>query len=156
MDTAETDVRIIGYRSPLYNQAAQLRYQLFYQEHQIPFDSIFAATEPQDTHVAIVNRAVGCVIAYGRLAQQHPFECQIYQMVVAPQYQGQGFGTQLLEALTEIAVDRGIQNIVLHARVAKAGFYQKLGFTAIGDVFASPTTGIPHIKMKKQLCFTEC
>jgi predicted GNAT family N-acyltransferase len=154
MNILHTDIRRIEYRSPLYHQATQLRYQLFYQEHKIPFDAIFDETEPQDTHVAIVNCANDHVIAYGRLAQNHAEESQIYQMVVDPAYQKQGFGTQLLEALTEIAQNRGSQRIVLQARVAKTGFYEKLGFTAIGDVFASPTTGIPHVKMEKRLGIT--
>jgi predicted GNAT family N-acyltransferase len=151
MDAIQTDIRTIDYDGPLYHQAAQLRYQLFYQEHHIPFDSIFDETESQDTHVAIVNCADGHVIAYGRLAQNHSEESQIYQMVVDSVYQKQGFGAQLLDALAEIALNRGSQRIVLHARVAKAGFYEKLGFTAIGDVFASTTTGVPHIKMGKRL-----
>jgi predicted GNAT family N-acyltransferase len=151
MDTIQTDIRTIEYGSPLYHQAAQLRYQLFYQEHNIPFDTIFDETESQDTHVAIVNCAEERVIAYGRLVQNHPEESQIYQMVVDPTYQKQGFGTQLLQALTEIALNTGSQRIILHARVAKAGFYEKLGFTAIGDVFSSTTTGVPHIKMEKRL-----
>jgi predicted GNAT family N-acyltransferase len=151
MDIIQTDIRTIEYRSPLYQQAAQLRYQLFYQEHNIPFDSISDETESQDTHVAIVNCVEDRVIAYGRLVQNYPEESQIYQMVVDPAYQKQGFGTQLLQTLTEIALNRGSHRIILHARVAKAGFYEKLGFTAIEDVFASPTTGVPHIKMEKRL-----
>lgn len=151
MDIIQTDIRTIEYGSPLYHQTALLRYQLFYQEHHIPFDSIFDETESQDTHVAIVNCADERVIAYSRLAQNHPQKSQIYQMVVDPAYQKQGFGTQLLQTLTEIALHKGSQSVILHARVAKAGFYEKLGFTAIGDVFASSTTGVPHIKMEKRL-----
>jgi predicted GNAT family N-acyltransferase len=151
LETDQTDVKTIDYGCPFYHRAAQLRYQLFYQEHNIPFDAIFDKTEPQDTHVAIVNLSNDNLIAYGRLAQHCISEYQIFQMVVAPQYQGQGYGTILLETLIGIAMDQGAHSIVLHARVAKTGFYQKLGFTAIGDVFASPTTGIPHVKMEKQL-----
>jgi predicted GNAT family N-acyltransferase len=151
MDIAQTDVRTIEYGSSLYHQAARLRYQLFYQAHNISFDSIFDEAELQDTHVAIVNCVEERVIAYGQLVQNYPEEFQIYQMVVDPIYQKQGFGTQLLQTLTEIALNRGSQRIILHARVAKAGFYEKMGFIAIGDVFASSTTGVPHIKMEKRL-----
>jgi predicted GNAT family N-acyltransferase len=30
-------------------------------------------------------------------------------------------------------------------------FYQKFGFEPVGEVFASSTTGVPHIKMQKDL-----
>jgi predicted GNAT family N-acyltransferase len=72
-------------------------------------------------------------------------------MVVEPEYQRQGLGTLILETLIATASDRGASIIVLNARVVKVGFYQKHGFQSIGEVFASPSTGLPHIKMRKKI-----
>ena len=39
----------------------------------------------------------------------------------------------------------------LNARVTKVQFYQRSGFEPIGEVFASSSTGVPHIKMQKEI-----
>ncbi|NJM95434.1 MAG: GNAT family N-acetyltransferase [Acaryochloridaceae cyanobacterium CSU_5_19] len=134
--------------SPHYDQAAQLRFDLFYREHHIPFESIFDPLENQDIHVAAITYTGDRVISYGRLAQNNPFEFQIHQMVVQPEYQGQGWGTQLLNRLIELAQQKGARIILLNARISKVGFYEKFGFKAVDDVFPSPSTGIPHIRME--------
>lgn len=139
----------IAYGSEAYNQAAQLRYELFYQEHNIPFESIFDPQEAEDLHFAIINNADHRVLAYGRLSQPQPNIFQIYQMVVLPAYQGRGLGKRLLQGLMAVAIDREADIVVLNARVTKMPFYQKSGFTPVGAVFASSMTGVPHIKMQK-------
>ena len=144
-------LKFIEHGSEEYEQAAQLRYRLFYQSHKIPFESIFDDRERQDIHVAITNSQDNRVLAYGRLAQNSPTEYQIYQMVVEPECQGQGFGARILQALIEAAVERGANRLVLKARVSQVGFYQKLGFSPVGEVFASLATGVPHVAMQKKL-----
>jgi len=144
-------LKLIEYGSDEYYQAAQLRYRLFYQNHDIPFESIFDEQEQQDLHVAIINTQEQRVLAYGRLAQNSPNEFQIYQMVVKPEMQGQGLGAYILRALSEAAAQQGATFVVLNARVMQAGFYQKFGFKPVSEVFASSMTGVPHIKMQKKL-----
>ncbi len=96
-------LKLIEYGSDEYYQAAQLRYRLFYQNHDIPFESIFDEQEQRDLHVAIINPQEHHVLAYGRLAQNSSNEFQIYQMVVTPELQGQGLGAYILRALSEAA-----------------------------------------------------
>lgn len=72
-------------------------------------------------------------------------------MVVEPEYQRQGLGTIILTTLIATASDRGASIIVLNARVAKVQFYKKHGFQSIGEVFASTSTGVPHIKMQRKI-----
>lgn len=143
--------KFIEYGSDEYYQAAQLRYRLFYQEHNIPFESIFEPQEKQDLHVAIIADPGNSVIAYGRLGQNSLQEFQIYQMVVMPEFQGQGLGMNILQTLAEVAVERGASLLTLNARTTKVQFYQKAGFETVGEVFLSSTTGVPHIKMQKKL-----
>jgi predicted GNAT family N-acyltransferase len=139
----------IEYGSEAYNQAAQLRYQLFYQEHSIPFESIFDPQEAQDLHLAIIANWDDRLLAYGRLGQNHDQVFQIYQMVVLPDYQGLGLGRRLLQALITAAIDCGAHSVILNARVTKMPFYQKNGFKPVSEICASSMTGVPHIKMQK-------
>ena len=144
-------LKFIDRGSPEYHQAARLRYRLFYQEHGIPFESIFNPQEEQDLHLVIKNNPDDRVLAYGRLGQNSIDEFQIHQMVVEPEYQGQGLGRIILQTLIEAAINQGANRLVLNARIPKVKFYQKSGFETIGKVFASSSTGVPHIKMQKEI-----
>jgi predicted GNAT family N-acyltransferase len=75
-------------------------------------------------------------------------EAKTRQMAVAPVYQGKGLGRELMNALEEHLQARGFTGFVLHARVSAAGFYEKLGYTAIGEEFLE--VNIPHLKMEKK------
>ena len=145
------EIKFVEYDSPEYQAAAQLRYRLFYQEHSISFASIFNSQEKEYLHLAITANRDNQVVAYGRLECINDYEFQISQMVVEPQYQRQGLGTLILEKLSTIAVDKGASTLVLNARVTKILFYQNCGFETVGEVFASSTTGVSHIKMQKSL-----
>jgi predicted GNAT family N-acyltransferase len=144
-------LKLIAHVSDAYHQAAQIRYRLFYQEHNISFESIFDAGEEQALHLAVIERISDRVLAYGQIRQNSPDEFQIHQMVVLPELQGQGLGTQILQGSIAAAIERGARLLLLNARVAKAQFYQKFGFEPLGDVFPSSMTGVPHIKMQKQI-----
>jgi predicted GNAT family N-acyltransferase len=72
-------------------------------------------------------------------------------MVVLPEYQGRGFGKRLLQGLIEAAIEREAKIVVLNARVMTIPFYQKSGFIAVGEVFSSSATGVPHLKMQKEI-----
>ncbi|MEM9214792.1 MAG: GNAT family N-acetyltransferase [Cyanobacteria bacterium P01_F01_bin.150] len=142
-------LKLIEIDSPEYAQALQLRYRLFYKVHGIAFDTIASPQEKHHQHLALVDEQTNQLLAYGQLGQNSPNEFQIYQMVVEPSYQMQGLGRRILETLVERAIAQGAIHLVLHARVTKVGFYQRSGFTAIGKVFPSPQTGVPHIKMTR-------
>ncbi|PMB53033.1 GNAT family N-acetyltransferase [Fischerella thermalis CCMEE 5201] len=150
-ETTDDQLKLVEYGSDEYHQAAQLRYHLFYQEHNIPLESIFDPQEKQDLHLAITANAGNRVLAYGRLGQNSLDEFQIYQMVVVPECQGQGLGMRILQALSEMAIERGASHLVLNARVTRVKFYQKFDFEPVGEVFASSMTGVLHIKMRREM-----
>lgn len=151
LEATNYQLKFVEYGSLEYQQAAQLRYRLFYQEHGIPFESIFAPQEKQNLHLVIITKMHNQVLAYGQLKQKNYDEFQICQMVVEPEYQRQGLGTLILKTLTKVAINKGASLVILHARVTKVQFYQRCGFEAIGEVFASLSTGVPHIKMQKKI-----
>ena len=133
-------LKFIEYGSPEYLQAARLRYRLFYEEHGIEFESIFETSEKQSLHLVITSN-IDLVLAYGRLDRKSVDQFQIYQMVVEPTYQRQGLGTAILKTLIAAATERGASIVLLNARVAMQ-FY---------EVFASSSTGVPHIRMQKRI-----
>lgn len=74
---------------------------------------------------------------------------QLRQMAVAASQQGNNIGRQLVQYAEQFARDNGYTHLMLHARITAQGFYDKLGYTARGEVFTE--VGIPHIEMEKQI-----
>jgi GNAT superfamily N-acetyltransferase len=76
-------------------------------------------------------------------------EIRMRQVAVDPAMQGQGIGTVLVEYAEVLARKLGYQRMVLHARETAVAFYEKLGYSRLGDLFEEVT--IPHWAMEKVL-----
>jgi predicted GNAT family N-acyltransferase len=98
----------------------------------------FGLFEPEGTLVA-------CVIAVP-LSQ---IEAKIRQMAVLTSRQRQGFGAKIMGEVERVLRAKGFSKLVLHARVSVAGFYRRLGYSAVGDEFVEVT--IPHVRMEKAI-----
>jgi len=71
-------------------------------------------------------------------------------MATIPDMQGRGAGRALVAEGVRLATASGASLIWCNARVSARGFYEKLGFVAIGDEFRLPVAG-PHYVMIKDL-----
>ena len=142
-------VDLIAHNSPEFQQAAILRYDLFFAEHNLSWEVTQHSTQADYLHAAILYE--NTVIAYGQLVPKSDRVYQICQMVVRPEYQGQNFGKKILLFLIEQAKKEGAIALTLNARLTAIGFYQKLGFQTYGTPFPSDTTGIMHIAMNKSI-----
>lgn len=71
------------------------------------------------------------------------------QVAVDSDFQGQGYGAQLVIFSEDFSRKRNFQKIVLHARKGVVPFYLQLGYSAVGEEFVEVT--IPHLKMEKIL-----
>lgn len=145
----ESKIELIKYNSEEFQQACQLRYELFYAEHSLPWDIVQDERQAEYFHAAILIK--NSVVACGQLVPQDNSVYQISQMVVKPGYQGQNFGSRILLFLIEQAKQEKAISLTLHARTTAVGFYQKFGFQTHGKQFPSTTTGIPHITMNRNL-----
>ena len=74
---------------------------------------------------------------------------QFRKLAVVEKVQKQGIGTQLLLYIISFVETEGGNWLWCNARLAAIGFYNKLGFSAVGDVFSQ--NGIEFIVMQKEL-----
>lgn len=75
---------------------------------------------------------------------------KIGRVCVLPDRRGTGLGAALIRAGIEtFRQGGGIKKVKLGAQVHALGFYQKLGFSAVGDVYDD--AGIPHRDMELHL-----
>jgi GNAT superfamily N-acetyltransferase len=69
---------------------------------------------------------------------------QLRGMAVADDHQGRGAGSLIIdEAIRRVRAD-GASVLWCNARDTALGFYEKLGFSVIGDGFVTPDSGLPH------------
>ena len=133
--------------SPLYRDELELRFRVLRQPLGMARDTVRFAFEGDSMHLVAVerNRVLGCVLF-------HPDQAgggRLFQMAVAAPLRGQGWGRRLVRELERRLIAEGFARIELHARQEAVGFYEGLGYRAVGAEFTE--VGIPHRIMERQL-----
>jgi predicted GNAT family N-acyltransferase len=121
-----------------------IRYPVFIEEQQVPVELEWDEYDDSATHF-IASRD-GEAIACARLKS----DGQIGRMAVLKEYRSQGIGQQLLRFVLQTAANNNMNKVYMHAQVSAIPFYEKQGFTAIGDIFFE--ADIPHREMYKTIC----
>ena len=138
----------LGSWQDLQNAASALRQEVFVEEQEIPQELEWDEHDATAVHALVTNK-LGQPVATGRLLQPHPKVSQIGRMAVSKPLRGGNLGRTVMDALTDVARQRGDQQIILHAQCSAEPFYRRLGFKAHGEVFQD--AGIDHIEMTLQL-----
>lgn len=68
------------------------------------------------------------LIGFGRIICDGIFHALIVDLMIHPDYQGQGYGSQLLEKLVDKCKEHRVRSIQLFSAKGKFGFYEKYGF----------------------------
>ena len=71
-------------------------------------------------------------------------------MASDPALRGRGYGALALQAAIDHARERGARRVWCNARTGARGFYERHGFTAVGDEFDLPDAG-PHYLMWREV-----
>jgi predicted GNAT family N-acyltransferase len=130
----------------LMEQAWALRRRVFIEEQHVPEEIELDLDDARALHALALEgeRAVGC----GRMLA-HGDHVKIGRMAVLAERRGAGVGRRVLQFLVECARQRGYRRAMLDAQLHAEGFYLKLGFTPVGEVFEE--AGIMHRKMERSL-----
>jgi predicted GNAT family N-acyltransferase len=140
--------REIAVATPEYGLERALREQVLRRPLGLPLSEQDLAGEEHQLHFGLFEpdgELVACVVA----VKQSPTEARIRQMAVSPPEQGRGLGQRLMAELERSLRARGFQTFVLNSRKSAVGFYERLGYKAVGDEFVHLT--IPHVRMTKAL-----
>jgi predicted GNAT family N-acyltransferase len=76
---------------------------------------------------------------------------KIERLAVLSEFRGQGIGKRLMEEALNIAANKQINTVVIHAQDYVKSLYLKLGFLPEGELFEE--AGISHVKMIKSFNF---
>lgn len=136
----------VGSWADLQPLAQAVRTEVFVQEQGIPIEEEWDPRDATATHAVVLNNH-GHPVGTARLLQPEPGVGQIGRMAVLRNQRGHGYGARLMQALTEVARQRGDHTLVLHAQRTAEGFYARLGYTPVGEPYDE--VGIPHIHMQR-------
>ncbi|HZO83094.1 MAG TPA: GNAT family N-acetyltransferase [Candidatus Binataceae bacterium] len=127
-------------------RAWAIRRRVFIEEQHVPAEIELDTDDARALHVLALEsgRAVGCA----RMVA-HAGYVKIGRMAVLRERRGAGVGRAMLEFLVACARKRGFSRAVLDAQLHAEGFYLKLGFEPIGEVFEE--AGIMHRRMERAL-----
>jgi GNAT superfamily N-acetyltransferase len=111
--------------------------------------------DPASRHYAGVDTAAGTVVGCATVhlnAWQGEPAWQLRGMATDPAVRRTGIGRGLLEFLEQdLRADRTAPpQLWCNARTPAIGFYQRMGWTVVSDIFDIPTAG-PHVRMTKRL-----
>lgn len=141
------DIRL-GSWAELGEQAAALRREVFVEELGIGLGLDADAQDGAAVHALVRNR-LGQPLATARLVQEGPALARVARMAVSRTMRSTGFGRVVMEALMQLAAERGDTRVVLQSQCSAEGFYTHLGFTPIGEPYDE--AGVPHIDMARRI-----
>ncbi len=120
-----------------------VREEVFVVEQNVPVEIEIDGEDPSCRHVAALDgeRFIGT-------ARLMP-DGRIGRVAVLKEYRRKGVGSQLINALLEMARSSGCTESYLHGQMDSIAFYEQLGFVAEGGIFYE--ADIPHRTMRKPL-----
>ncbi|MGY1593764.1 GNAT family N-acetyltransferase [Geodermatophilus sp. SYSU D00708] len=128
-------------------EVVALRTRVFVEEQGVPAEIEQDALDATAVH-ALVRDDAGRVVATGRLLTREG-RAVIGRMAVDAPVRGRGHGAAVLAELHRQAVLRGLPEVELHAQVTARGFYERAGYTVVGDEYEE--AGIAHVTMRRDL-----
>ncbi len=145
--TEQQIIREIEHGSPEYQATVDLRDSVLRKPLGLHFSADELAAEEDSLHIACYRgeSLVGCLV----LQPIGGGDVRMKQVAVVPELQGQGIGAALVAYAEALAQKVSYRRMVLHARETAVSFYEKLGYSRIGDGFEEVT--IPHWVMEKRL-----
>ncbi len=137
--------------------ALAIRFDVFVTEQQVPADLELDALDETADHFVAYDDDVA--VGAGRLVVEPAgFEGtdpalgpvgHLGRLAVRRQARGTALGVALVQAIEARAAERGLRVVALSSQTYALGFYERLGYTAYGDVFDD--AGLPHRWMRREL-----
>lgn len=124
-----------------------LRTEVLRKPLGLSFSSEQLEAEREDVLVAGMeaDQVVACCI----LTPHEEGILQLRQMAVSSQVQSKGRGRAIVEFAENWARGNGYHTLMMHARDVAIGFYEKCGYSLVGEGFTE--VGIAHHLMEKKL-----
>ena len=137
----------IDHGSKEYRQMVNLRNEILRRPLGLTFEPDELAREKEDILIGAFDddEMLACCL----MTKVDNNSLRLRQMAVQNNLQGKGIGASMMNFAEIVARDKGYKKLVMHARKTALGFYEKLGYKAVGNEFEEVT--LPHYIMEKHL-----
>ena len=119
-----------------------LRYKVLHEPWGHPKGTEKDDYEPISDHFMAVNEKEE-IVGVAKLYEKEEGVGHVSHLAVAPEYQHQGIGSLLMEAVEKRARKRGFKIIGTMARVTATADFERAGFVVVG--IPTPTLGTIHL-----------
>lgn len=144
--TGDTMIRV-KYYNCLPQEAKDIRTAVFIKEQG--FKDEFDNTDEICLHFVLFKDNTAA--ATGRMfTEDNGKSYHIGRVAVLKEYRAFHFGATIMKEMIKKAKALGAQKVILSAQCRASGFYEKLGFKKIGEIYMDEYC--PHIKMELPLC----
>jgi len=82
-----------------------------------------------NTYYAVSAYEKNKLVGFGKIVSDGVIHAMIYEMIVDPDYQGEGIGSNILNKLVDKCLKENIRDIQLFCAKGKKIFYERHGFT---------------------------
>lgn len=134
--------------SKVYQDAIQIRYEVFIKEQAFPEGSDIDHLEEDSEHLVLYDGDYN-PLAAARIIEISKDVYRIERVVVLKEARKQGLGRILMNEMERRIKENGGQKITLKSESTAVGFYKKFGYQKVGEEFLD--YHIMHQTMEKQL-----
>ncbi|SLM29657.1 putative Acetyltransferase, GNAT family [Desulfamplus magnetovallimortis] len=117
-----------------------IRETVFCLEQNVPRDIEWDGEDSDCAHVIAYDEN-NAPIGTGRIKP----DGKIGRLAILKEYRQRGIGEKILNSLIDLARNKGLNQVYIHAQTHAESFYHKRGFAREGDEFIE--ADIKHIKM---------
>jgi len=137
-------LKLIDYGTKEYQQMVNMRNEILRKPLGLNFSTDELENEKDEILIGAFEdeKMLGCCM----LIKMTNKTVRLRQMAVMNNLRGKGIGRALMNFAENIAMDLGYRTITMHARKTAIGFYEKLGYSVVGEEFFEVT--IPHFEMQ--------
>ena len=139
--------KFITISDPYYREELMLRWEVVEKPKGLPPGLERISEEKESIHLIALEKKqlVGCIVCH----PESETEGKIYHLALSDEYKGKPFSRQMLLAMEEFLIHRGIEHVHVLASKEMREFYSHLGFVPEGDSFDQ--YGVSYQKMGKTL-----
>ena len=146
-DTTDMVLIEAGFGSDAYHRTLELRKRILRDPLDLEWTDEEMSWEAKERHFgAIVKETIVACLVIRSLGRG---VVKLRQMAVDTEYQGVGWGCRLIRGVEHVLAGEDVSRVELHARETAVGFYERIGFTTVGEQFLE--VNIPHWKMWKSI-----
>lgn len=154
MNRNETGGRMKDFRLEVSNAvhmraaSSYIRMKVFVLEKALALAAEFDQNDTSETVYSVLFDG-NLPVATARLLNETDDVARIGRVATLKEYRGNHLGSQVVKALEDLARERQVKQLVIHAELTAAEFYEYLGYRRVGKPYDED--GVPCITLDKQL-----